>query len=514
MNAFDYLMEKGSPTSLALSCDGQSFSYKDLSEQVNKLAQYLTNQKIIKQERVLLLSDNNFFWICSYLACIKVGAIVAPVPVDLHEEIDELKDLIGAKSIICQAKWTSIINKNQFTNVILDTSCDDSSLIGMAIDQMEAPSNPIASCGVDEQMVAAIMFTSGSSGKNKAVMLSHNNIITNTQDILSVIPLSEEDKALLYLPLSYCFGTSLLHTHLRAGASLHIYQKIFSPAHIYNEIFINKCSVIAGVPSHYQLLINNPPANSDKIASLKYIQQAGGKLHPQSITRLKEIFKDQKLFIMYGQTEATARISILLPGDLDDHLESVGHPLPSLAVKIVDEKGNELAPGKTGEVVVCGPSVALGYWRQSLVASNELDNSQHQYFNGELYTGDIGYLQESGRLCITGRKSLFIKMAGKRISLEKIESELSRCDLVKECAVFPYNHELLGEGINLYLVAHGEFGDQKIQDNIRQYISNEVRKDYQPHQVFFLPGFPRLSSGKIDRQKIAKQTDRSLNDAA
>ena len=172
--------------------------------------------------------------------------------------------------------------------------------------------------------LAALIFTSGSSGRPKGVMVSHLNIIANTESIIECLGLTSNDRIMTVLPLHYCFGTSLLHTHLRVGGSVVLDQRFMYPEKVLDRMIETACTGFAGVPSHFQILLRSSSIRKRHFPHLRYAQQAGGYLAPKSIVELQEALPQAKVFVMYGQTEATARLSCFPPSCCHRNLALLG----------------------------------------------------------------------------------------------------------------------------------------------------------------------------------------------
>ena len=205
------------------------------------------------------------------------------------------------------------------------------------------------------------MATSGSTGAPRFVMISHGNLIANTEAIIRSQHLANDERAMLILPLNYCFGASVFHTHLYQGGGVVFDRRFMFPDKVLRAIDKYDCTTFAGVPTVYNILLRRSNIRSIAMPSLRRFLQAGGALAPQRIREMQEAVPKAKFYVMYGQTEATARISCLDPERLREKPGSVGHPLDNLTVRIVDEKGQDLPTGEIGEILVKGPSISSGY---------------------------------------------------------------------------------------------------------------------------------------------------------
>src|SRR5581483_11527101 len=205
------------------------------------------------------------------------------------------------------------------------------------------------------------MATSGSTGIPRFVMVTHGNLIANTEAIIRSQGIGEDERALLILPVSYVFGASVLHTHVYQGGSVVFDRRFMFPDKVLQAAAQYKCTTFAGVPTVYNILLRR--SNVRKIAqpSLRRFLQAGGSLTPERVNEMRELFPHIKFYVMYGQTEATARITCMDPDRWDEKQGSVGQVLDNLTLAIVDEQGKTVERGEVGELLVKGPSICAGY---------------------------------------------------------------------------------------------------------------------------------------------------------
>src|SRR6202041_2547950 len=205
------------------------------------------------------------------------------------------------------------------------------------------------------------------------------------------------------------------------------------------------CTTFAGVPTVYNALLRRSTILQTAMPCLRRFLQAGGGLAPERINEIRAGFPLTKFYVMYGQTEATARISCMEPERWEEKPGSVGRPLDNLSVAIVDEDGNDLSAGQVGELRVKGPSVCAGYW-------NDPEETRRIYSDGWLSTGDLARQDEEGYLWIEGREGAFLKMRGIRVSLAEVEARVSAIPGVYECAARGVDHPEAGEALVLFVV--------------------------------------------------------------
>jgi len=278
-------------------------------------------------------------------------------------------------------------------------------------------------------------------------MITHNNIIANSDSIIRYLDLAADDVILVVLPFYYCYGLSLLHTHLRVAGSMVFNNNFMFLGAVINDLKNYKCTGFAGVPSHFQILLRKSKSfKTDQFPDLRYVTQAGGKLHKVFIQEFLESQPAITFYVMYGQTEATARLSYLPPERLADKLGSLGKAIPGVQLELVDDSGAPvLKPGVVGELVARGENIMKGYLGDEEATAAALKD-------GWLYTGDLAYRDEDGFFFHTARRKEIIKVGGRRISPKEIEEVIVSIPGVVDCSISAIFDEILGEALKAEVV--------------------------------------------------------------
>jgi acyl-CoA synthetase (AMP-forming)/AMP-acid ligase II len=338
--------------------------------------------------------------------------------------------------------------------------------------------------------LAVLMPTSGSTGASRFVMVTHGNLIANTEAIIRSQRLGRDERAMLILPVSYCFGASVLHTHLYQGGGVVFDRRFMFPDRVLEAIGRHGCTTFAGVPTVYSTLLRRSNLRQIPMPSIRRFLQAGGALAPERTDEMRTLFPQAEFYVMYGQTEATARISCLEPERWADKQGSVGRPLDNLTVSIADEEGNELPAGQVGELRVKGPSVCLGYL-------NDAEETHSVFGGGWLRTGDLARQDEEGYLWIEGRQRAFAKMRGIRVSFGEVEERVSAISGVYECAACAVRHAEAGEALALFIVA--DQGTSVPPEEIRRQLPVHWALD----SIRFVSELPKTAAGKIARSSLS-----------
>lgn len=359
------------------------------------------------------------------------------------------------------------------------------------------PAHSVEPSPCTENDLAVLMPTSGSTGVPRLVMVSHGNLIANTEAIIRSQHLGLDEKAMLIMPVSYSFGASIVHTHLYQGGGVIFDSRFMFPDKVLQAINTYGCTTFAGVPTVYNILLRRSHIRSIALPGLRRFLQAGGALAPENVAELRKIVPTAEFFVMYGQTEATARISCLSADRVGQKLGSAGLPLDNLTVRIIDDQGREVPSGHMGEIQVRGPSVCAGYLDEPEATGRKFDH-------GWLKTGDLGSRDEDGYLWIKGRSSDFIKIRGYRVSLAEVEAKVAAVPGVCECAAAGVQHPEAGEAIALFIVeesveGNGEgAGSQTLVERVRHALPVQ----WTCTSIKVVAELPKTANGKIARSQL------------
>jgi long-chain acyl-CoA synthetase len=484
MNVFDYLLEKsGSLDRAMLLGNKERMSYPELYSRSMKLAGYLA-ATFGQHNHILLIGPNSAWFIVAYLAIMRSGNVCVP----LNPGIEETNLAIITE--ICDAKVALVAKQLEGRPWKLPEHViyDYDPLIENA-DEHD-PALP-AQEDFDAERLAEVIFTSGSTGEPKGVMITHRNIIANTDSIISYLKLTRDDIIEIVLPFYYCYGLSLLHTHLRVGGSIVLNNTFMFLGSVINDLNQYGCTGFAGVPSHFQILLRKTRSFKDTVfPALRYVTQAGGKLHNAFIKEFADSFPGIRFFVMYGQTEATARLSYLEPEKLREKLGSLGRAIPGVELDLLDEKGARITqPGVVGELVARGDNIMKGYL-------GDEKGTRETLANGWLHTGDLAYRDADGYFFHTARKREIIKVGGKRISPKEIEEVIVSIGGVVDCSISGVDDDYLGEALLAEIVLSGEAEAGIDEAYIRKYCGERLAPEKVPGMIRFKDRLEIASTGK------------------
>ena len=462
-------------------------NYCNLLSLVSAAALWLSSNGLLKGDRIGIHLPNSIEYIILYYACWRAGII----PVALNTFARQREIEFWMEDSNC-----SLIFSNKLKNIStpvplckISTTQNHLSINGQEI--IDQPTNDQWSpVSLDE--VATIIYTSGTTGNPKGITLLHRNLAANIGAIVKSLNISHDDVFLCVLPFFYSYGNSVLHSHLATGATLVLLNNVMYPAEILKTIERENCSGFAGVPSLYISLLKKTKFHRYDLSCLRYITQAGGPLANNYIKQIHLLLPDVDFVTMYGQTEATSRISYLPPQFLEQKTGSVGIGVEGITITIEDRNGHECKPGESGEICVLGENIMAGYWDNPEATSQAL-------LNRKLYTGDIGYKDEDGFLYIVGRHSEILKISEHRVSPYEIEEVLMQHEAVEECAVIGCAHHQTGQFAKAYIVNNGsEIAKNQLKKFCKRYLASYKI----PKEIVFIETLPKTSSGKIKRNLL------------
>ena len=458
MNATDYFFENTCRLEKLFLIGKEEVSFKDLYASSSHLAKWI-NETAGTGHHILLLSVNNLFFIKLYLAIIKSGNICIPLDPGIEKDnYRYIHDLTNPKMIFLTRDVERRLELTSELSWFPDTL--------PVTPETFSPENPGGD--FDQARCAEIIFTSGSTGKPKGVMISHKNLIANTSSIVEYLQLTSDDRMLVVLPFYYCYGLSLFHTHLRIGGSIVFNNSFIFLGGVLKSLVDYRCTGFAGVPSHFQILLRKSDSFKQmKFPDLKYVTQAGGKLAPIFIDEFREAHPETRFVVMYGQTEATARLSWLPPEVYDRRKGSMGRGIPGVDLRVVNENGELIKPGETGEVIARGDNIMMGYFADE-------EGTKNAIRNGWLYTGDLGTVDEDGYIYLTARSKEIIKVRGKRISPKEIEAVILALPEVIDCTIEGVEDEIEGEMLKAIVTVRKDSIGLITKDRLVQHCSKSL----------------------------------------
>jgi long-chain acyl-CoA synthetase len=462
----------------------QKISYKRLDEKTGILASHIVANGLKKLERVGILSRNSIGFAAAYFAVLRAGGVAVPLNHTL-----EPSELSGQARDCALA---AIYSQGQFRDKAVDIASRARSVRFVFGD--EVTRSGFVNCKTTKpDDPASIIYTSGTTRIPLGVILTNRNLISNSASIVRYAAISNKDSICCVLPFYYIYGLSLLLTHFLAGGTVIIENRFLYPDTVLDTIDSFGATGFAGVSSHYAILLDRSGLAKRRLPILRYFMQAGDRMPPSITKRLISLFPRKKIYLMYGQTEASPRLTYLEPALARNKPDSVGKAIPGVKIKVVDKNGRECGTGKKGEIIAKGSNITSGYWKNRCETAKVLKG-------GWLYTGDLAYKDADDDLFIVGRKKNFIKTGGQKVDLGEIERAALSDNRVAEAAAVDVPDPVLGSRVNLY-VAPAPRKKLKSDQVMRLYRQRLARYKI-PSKVVVLKELPKNSYGKIDKESL------------
>lgn len=496
MNIFDSLERAKTyfPKKDALLFKGVNTSYEELHQQVCRLSSALRDRFNLRRgDRIGIFLPNIPEFVLSYYAIVRLGAIAVSLNVMLkRDEVGFILNDCGAKLLITaphlleQVPETSAIPSAEG---IVCVDADRPGTLSLRDLLFGSPTDFIPKANLEADEGAAILYTSGTTGKPKGVLLSHGNLVSNVYATNHHTKMGPSDRLICYLPLFHCFGQNfIMNASVNAGATLILHER-FIPDEILDSIKANRISMFFGVPTVYLRFLALPKVK-EYLASVRYFFSAAAPMPVEVARRWREKF-GQIIYEGYGLTETSPFASY--NHDFSYREGSVGTPIENVEMKIVDEKGNDLAPGKVGEIAIKGPNIMNGYYGRPEEAAQAI---RDDWF----FTGDIGRMDEDGYFYLVDRAKDMINASGFKVWPREVEEVLLQHPDLSEVAVVGIPDLDSGEAVKAFVVVkkNAKVKEQDLIDFCRSRIA--VYKA--PRYVEFIDTLPRNPAGKILKREL------------
>ena len=451
---------------LAITDNGETVHYSEIDTAAAVFSKEAAHQL------VFLLCSNSRGTLLGYLGCLKAGAV--PLLLDAHIAPDLLQHLIKTYRPAfyyiphdVPEETKKILPMNKTVTAIADSLLLQSDTKGPEL----------------FQDLALLLTTSGSTGSPKLVRLTYRNICENARSIAEYLHITDKERPITMLPMSYSYGMSIINSHALMGATIILSGHDILTAAFWERVKRENVSSLVGIPYTYQIF-SRLRLTEMELPALKTLTQAGGKLPYELHKKFGEwsLNTGRRFFVMYGQTEAAPRMAYLPPDKTLEKCGSMGIAVPGGALKLIDETGTEITtPDTVGELVYHGSNVAMGY------AECAEDLSKGDEWHGTLHTGDMAKQDSDGYFFIVGRKKRFIKVFGNRVNLDDTERLLS--------AAFP-DAEFACIGQDDLLCIYTTLEAEERRRAVSEYLAQTTRLPAKVFHIFFIDAIPKNTAGK------------------
>ena len=421
------------PQNLALEEGKNSISYSCLEKDINIIASPLFD---FKHCRFAVLAESGMQYVKLLMAVYRSENIAIPLPIEFPKfSLERILDAAHVNNIITTDTQYSRFGENFFERfgTVIVVSSDTS--VKVLREEIEAEAN--------NPKLRLVLYTSGTTGTPKGVMLSDRNLIANGESIIEVLGITSEDKGALVISPHHAFGNSIIDSHLIAGGSVRIGNMNFIDS-VFNLIG-SGVSIFYGVPSTYRILLRYPDRFKKAFANVRTAASAGGGMDKEIVKDIRELAPELEILPMYGQTEATARLAYVPAEDVDKFIDTIGKAIPGVTLDVFDSEFRPVEPNITGELVARGDNILLGYLDDEIA-------TQKRIIDGWLHTGDLAQKLPNGYIRLLGRKDDLIKIGDHRVNPREIEKNIEENNKVSKVFVVPVSHELMGTAISLMVI--------------------------------------------------------------
>ncbi len=499
-----------SPAACVIEHGERRVSYADLEAAASQVARGLRERGIGRGDRVALLRENGLDYCAGFFGILKAGACC--VALNSANKVHTNASLLTDTDVAALITSHDVIG-SELPDLLAGAPAGlRTVLVDQAAPGWALPPNATLLTGQDlaagdrtppapdhgPDDLAAILPTSGSTGRPRGVVLSHRNLVANTRQILAYLRLTAHDSVLCVLPFHYSFGNSLLLTHVAVGGRVVVDNRFAYPARVVDRLEQSRATGFSGVPSTYAILAARTDFLARPWPDLRYVTQAGGAMSPALQRRLRESLPGHvAVYVMYGQTEASARLSWVPPERLPHKYGSIGEGIPGVELTIRRPDGSECDVGEVGELVARGENIMQGYW-------NDPDATAEVLEADGLHTGDLGRKDADGDIWLVDRIKNLIKVGANRVSAKEIEETIAELAGVQEACVIGVADEMLGEAIEAHVVpAPAENGTAPLtREAVLRHCRERLALFKVPRAVHFRDGLPRNSSGKILKAEL------------
>ncbi|WP_449539363.1 fatty acid--CoA ligase family protein [Ferdinandcohnia sp. Marseille-Q9671] len=485
-----------------------SSTYAELDGAVTKFASGLEKLGVNKGDHIALVLGNTPHFVIGLYGALRLGATVLPInPIYTPDEIGYIINNGDVKAVITLDLLVPLFEKmiDRLPSVEHIIVCETPQGVNSGIDASKLSIYPkmksftsvvgegdVTYVGptIDDDDVAVILYTSGTTGKPKGAMLTHKNIYSNARDVADYLKIGEQDKVITTLPMFHVFClTVALNAPLMNGGTLLIVPK-FSPKDIFHIARTYEATVFAGVPTMYNFLLQYPEGKPEELSTLR-LCISGGAAMPVALLKGFE----QKFNVLvsegYGLSEASP-VTCFNPLDRPRKPGSIGTSIVNVENKVVDENGEEVPVGQVGELIVRGPNVMKGYYKLPEESAATLRNEW-------LYTGDLARMDEEGYFYIVDRKKDMVIVGGYNVYPREVEEVLYNHPDVVEAAVVGVPDPNQGEAVHCYVVVKN---NNLTKEDLLAYCREHLAKYKLPSKIEFLEELPKNTTGKILRRAL------------
>jgi len=515
VNTTEFLMITSSicPDRPAIIFEGKKYSFADLSQRVNRLANALLGLGVEKGDRVAILQVNCNQYVEAYYAVAKIGAIF--VPLNFRAKQDELVHMLNhseSNVLFVGQRYLEMVNNMRpelpLVKHYISLDGKQEGMIDYEDLLTSASDEEVFTDSADED-ITMLMYTAGTTGLPKGVPLTHNSFSVYLLENVTPADPEIEETNLLTMPLYHVAGIQAMLAATYGGRTLAMMRQ-FDVDEWLETVQREKANRAMLVPTMLKRVIDHPDFDKYDLSSLKVVTYGAAPMPFEVIKKAIEVLPGVNFINAFGQTETASTITTLSP---EDHIiegteeekekklrrltSSIGRPMSDIEMKIIDEEGNDLPPGEVGEIIARGPRVMSGYWKDAEKTEKALTK------DGWLRTGDMGYTDEEGYFYLAARADDLIIRGGENISPEEVENVLYSHPAVEEAAVIGVPDPEWGQQPRAVVVL--KKGKTATADELIEYCRQSLASFKRPRSVVFVDELPRTSTGKVLKRVLREQ---------
>jgi long-chain acyl-CoA synthetase len=472
---------------LVQAAGGKALSYEDLDAAADAVARDLVERGVWPGDRVAIGMPNVPQFAAAYFGCLRAGAVVVPLNVMLTAaEVAGILEDAELRVALCVSPFDEVVGRAGEDGGIQVVSQD------AWPDSAKASSRP-PDVEVDDDDLAVLAYTSGTTGEPKGVMLTHENLGANLRQQMSIpdAHVTREDVVFLALPLFHIFGLNVTLGLVVLNGATGILVERFEPVPALRAIQEHRVSILVGAPTMYSAWVDTPGADQYDLSSVRLAVSGAAPLGEETLRSFDQTF-GVKIYEGYGLTETAPSLTSNRMAE-EPRPGSIGKPLPEVELRLVDDEGREVELGDPGEIVVRGPNVFAGYWRKK-------EETSRAFVDGWFKTGDVAVQDEDGYLYIVDRKRDLVIVSGFNVFPSEVEEALARNPVVKEAAVVGVPHPYTGEAVKAYVVLAD--GATAGESELLADVESRLARFKCPRSIEIVDSLPHLLTGKVLRRAL------------
>lgn len=483
----------------AIVIDEKRVTFIELNDAVNRRANALLELGVKKGDHVGTLFANCIEVVETIYAIARIGAVAVPLNFRLSpNELIYIVDHSDISTLVFQDQFETVVKEirksaSKVRLLLCSGETDSPDFLNFEA-KIQAQSSQMPVVEVKEDDIATILYTSGTTGRPKGVVHTHKNWLWEILNLTIVLEFRFE-RILTAYPLFHTAAFSGLYSAIFAGNTL-VMLKSFDPKLMLESIEKERIQRTGNPPTVYKMLLQMPELKQVDVSSIRKLGSGSESMPDETRNQLKKAFPGAEILENYGLTEACGAITCR-PGEFTDSKPfSVGRPYPHVIIRVVDEKGNDVAPGTIGEIICMGPSIMKEYYKDP-------EKTAEAIRDGWLYTGDLGKLDSDGFLYIIERKTHMIISGGENIYPKEVEDVLYRHPKILEAAVFGTTDDIYGQKVCAAIVTQP--GEQLDAEEVISFCKNDLASFKKPKEVYFMDALPKNRIGKVLRSELKKQ---------